>query len=255
VLALKSAVRIVTTDEQKATITGQSATITKAPNKSVLQGAKVEEPERTITADKITVLLRDNNTVERILGAGNLHASRTGAKAFDLNAAAGELTVGADNQVNSGTLSGGVSYASRGDSPAEGKAGTMLLSFGPKNRVTKVRLEDSAEFKQGPAAKSQQLQASAMDIYLIDGKKLEKAVTSAGPAEIVLMQGAEKTTVSAGQFESKFNAENRLSSIFGSPNAKIVTSNPGHPLGANGVQSQGGPLQAPAGGATPGPSA
>jgi len=45
----------------------------------------------------------------------------------------------------------------------------------------------------------------------------------------VLMQGAEKTTVSAGQFESKFNAENRLSSIFGSPNAKIVTSAPGRP--------------------------
>src|SRR6266704_1863684 len=197
VLSLKSAVRIVTTDKQKATITGQSATITKNPNKIILQAAKVEQPERTLAADKITVLLRDDNTVGRILGTGNLRASRTGAKAFDLNAADGELTIGDENQVNSGTLSGDVTYASRGDSPGSGKAGKVLLSFGPRNRMTKVRVEDSVEFKQGPVAKSQQLQASAMDIYLIDGKKLEKAVTSAGPAEIVLMQGAEKTTVSA----------------------------------------------------------
>ncbi len=229
VLALKSAVRIVTADKQKATITGQSATITKGPNKIVLLAAKVEEPERTVTADKVTVLLRDDNTVDRILSSGNLRASRTGTKAFDLSAAEGELNMGGDNQVKSGTLSGGVSYISRSDSPAEGKAGKVLLSFGPKNRVTKARLEDSVGFKQGPAAKSQQLQAAAMDIYLLDGKKLEKAVTSAGPAEILLTQGPEKTTITAGQFETKFNAENRLSSLIGSPNAKIVTSTPGHP--------------------------
>src|SRR6266700_983207 len=229
VLALKSAVRIVTTDKQKATITGQSATITKAPNKIVLQTAKVEEPERTITADKVTVFLRDDNTVERILGSGNLHASRTGAKAFELNAAEGELKIGSDNQVNSGALTGGISYVSKSDSPARGKAGRALLLFGPKNRMTRARMEDSVEFEQGPVAKSQQLHDSAVDLYLVDGKRLEKAVTSAGPAEIRMMQGTEKTTISAGQFETKFNADNRLNALLGSPDAKIVTSTPGRP--------------------------
>jgi lipopolysaccharide export system protein LptA len=67
-----------------------------------------------------------------------------------------------------------------------------------------------------------------MDLYL-DGKRLEKAVTSAGPAEIRMTQGTEKTTISAGQFETRFNADNRLNALLGSPDAKIVTSTPGRP--------------------------
>ena len=44
VLMLKSAVKITSTGQRKATITGQSAIITKNPSKIVLQSARVEEP-------------------------------------------------------------------------------------------------------------------------------------------------------------------------------------------------------------------
>src|SRR5215470_3896197 len=44
VLTLKSAVRITSTGQRKATITGQSAIITKNPSKVMLQSARVEEP-------------------------------------------------------------------------------------------------------------------------------------------------------------------------------------------------------------------
>ena len=43
VLALKSGVRIVTTDKNKATITGESASISKDPREIVLRQAKVEQ--------------------------------------------------------------------------------------------------------------------------------------------------------------------------------------------------------------------
>ncbi|HZU30268.1 MAG TPA: LptA/OstA family protein [Candidatus Angelobacter sp.] len=229
VLNLKSAVKLVSTGKRKATITSRSAVITKNPSKITLQSAKVEEPERTLFADHVTAYLRDDNSIERIAGEGNLHASQTGAKGFELNAAEGELKMTDDNLARSGVLSGGVNFASKGDAPAEGKAGRVLLTFGANNQLTKARGEDSVQLKQGNPGKTQELHAAAIDLTIKDGKKLEKAVTSSGPAEIVREQDTGKTTISAGQFEARFNDQNRPVSLYGTPNAKIVDSLPGRP--------------------------
>src|SRR6476661_606292 len=229
VLTLKSAVRITSTGTRKATITGQSAIITKNPSKVVMQSARVEELQRVISADKVTVFMSDNNNIERVVGSGNLHASSTGAKAFEINAPEGELEMTGANQARRGVLSGGVTFASKGDSPAEGKAGKILLTFGAENRLTKARAQDSVQLKQGPTGKSQELHAVALDLSVKDGRRLEKAVTSGGPAEIVREQSPGKTTISAGHFETTFNEQNRPVSLYGTPDAKIVDSVPGKP--------------------------
>src|SRR6185503_19387155 len=57
VLTLKSAVRLTSTGPRKATITGQSATITKNPSRVVMQSAKVEESQRVISAEKVTIFM------------------------------------------------------------------------------------------------------------------------------------------------------------------------------------------------------
>jgi lipopolysaccharide export system protein LptA len=227
VLTLKSAVRLTSTGPRKATITGQSATITKNPSKVVMQSAKVEEPQRVISSDKVTVFISDDNNIERVVGSGNLHAVSTGAKAFEVSAPEGELEMADENQARRGVLSGGVSFSRKGDSPAEGKAGKILLSFGPENRLTKARAQDSVQLKQGPAGKSEELHAVALDLSVKDGRRLEKAITSGGPAEIVRDQPPGKTTISAGHFETVFNDQNRPSSLYGAPDAKIVDSVPG----------------------------
>ncbi|MGC2696964.1 MAG: LptA/OstA family protein, partial [Candidatus Angelobacter sp.] len=229
VLTLKSAVKITTTGKRKATITGQSATITKAPSKVVLHSARVEEPSRTVSADTVTVFMRDDNNVDRVAASGNLHAVTTGPKVFEVSAPEGELNMADANQARSGSLSGGVSFSSKGDSPAEGRAGKILLTFGEENRLTKARAQDSVQLKQGAAGKSQELHASAVDLSVINGKKLQKAVTSSGPAEILLEQGTDKTTISAGHFETTFNDQNRPSSLYGTPDTRVVESSPGKP--------------------------
>ncbi|MBZ5491422.1 MAG: LPS export ABC transporter periplasmic protein LptC [Acidobacteriia bacterium] len=229
VLTLKSAVRITSTGPRKATITGQSATITKNPSRIVMQSAKVEEQQRVISADKVTVFMSDDNNIERVVGSGNLHASSTGAKAFEINAPEGELEMTGANQARRGVLSGGVTFLSKGDSPAQGKAGKILLTFVADNRLSKARAEDSVQLKQGPAGKSQELHAVALDLSVKDGRRLEKAVTSGGPAEIVREQATGKTTISAGHFETVFNDQNRPVSLYGTPDAKIVDSVPGKP--------------------------
>ena len=229
VLTLKSAVRLTSTGQRKATITGQSATITKNPSKVVLQSAKVEEAQRVFSANKVTVFINNDNNVERVVGSGNLHAVSTGAKEFEISAPEGELEMADANQARKGVLSGGVSFLRKGDSPAEGKAGKILLSFGPENRVTKARAEDSVQLKQGPAGKSEELHAVALDLSVKNGRRLEKAVTSGGPAEIVRDQAPGKTTISAGHFETTFNDQNRPVSLYGTPDAKIVDTVPGKP--------------------------
>ena len=230
VLTLKSAVRITSTGQRKATVTGQSATLTKNPSRIVLLSAKVEEPERTISADRVNVLLNDDNNIDRVTASGNLHAFRSGPKGFEVGAAEGEVEMTGANQARTGSLSGGVTFLSRSDTPAEGKAGKVLLTFGAANRLARARAQDSVRLVQGPAGKSQELHAAAVDLDMKkDGRKLEKAVTSDGPAEIVREQDAVKTTISAARFETTFNDQNRPVSLFGAPDAKIVEAAPGKP--------------------------
>ncbi len=230
-LTLKSAVKILTTGKRKATINGRSAAITKNPSKIVLQSARVEEQQRTISADKVTVFMRDDNNVDHLTASGNLQAIKTGPKGYEVHAAEGEMTMADANQARAGSLSGGVTFVGQsGDSPAEGSARQIFLTFGPENRVTKVRAEDSVRLKQGPAGKLQELHANAVDLFVAkDGKTLEKGTTSSGPAEIVMEKNGEKTTISAGRFETTFNAQNRPVALYGTPDTKIVDSAPGKP--------------------------
>jgi lipopolysaccharide export system protein LptA len=229
VLTLKSAVKIETTGARRATITGQSATITKNPSKITLQAARVEEPQRTVSADHVTVFMREDNNVDRVEASGNLKAVKSGGKGFELTAPAGELHMANANQARSGSLSGGVTFVSKSESPAEGRAGKILLTFAGENRLTKARAEDTVQLKQGPAGKSQELHAAAMDLFVQDGRRLEKAVTSSAPAEIVLEKSGEKITITAGRFETTFNAQNRPTVLYGTPDTRIVESASGKP--------------------------
>ncbi|HET9183047.1 MAG TPA: LptA/OstA family protein [Candidatus Angelobacter sp.] len=232
VLTLKSSVRIVGLEKQGSSLSAERATISKDPSLIVLYAAQVHEPPDNLSADKLSIVLRDDNSVERIVGQGKVHASGTGQRGFEVSAPEGEILIAKNNQPQSATASGGVSFEAHGSAPAQGRAGRLLVSFGSRGRVSKARLEDAVDINQGTGAKSQEIKAAALDIYVKPGNRLEKAATSNGPAELVVTENAQKksvTTISAGQFQAKFNNENRLSSVFGSPNAKIVSSTAGQP--------------------------
>jgi lipopolysaccharide export system protein LptA len=229
VLTLKSAVKIDTTDKNKASISGQSATIAKEPRQVVLRGAKIAKQQQQLSADKLTVLLREDNTVERVLGSGNVHSHQEGPKGFDVTAPEGELLLSAGNQLKSGVLSGGVNFQRLGDQPAAGKAGRIVLAFGPKGRVVSARAEDSVDVKEGPEGKSRQIIASAVDVGIKDGKIVQTATTADGPGKIILAKGTSTTTISAARLQMRFNSQNRPASLLGSPDAKIVSTLPGQP--------------------------
>jgi lipopolysaccharide export system protein LptA len=227
VLTLRSAVKLTTTGKQKANITGQSATIVRSPDRILIQKARIEQAPRVVETDKLTVMLRADNTVEKILGTGSVRATREGPAGFEMTAPEGELSMDSNSQPLNGSLSGGVSMVSRGETPSQGKAGRLLLSFGAKGKLDKVRAEDSVNFQQGPPGKSQEIQAAAVDLYVRDGRVIDKAVTSSGPAKVVVAQDTTRSEITAGKFDAKFGQQNRLKSIFGSPDASIVSTTPG----------------------------
>jgi lipopolysaccharide export system protein LptA len=229
VLTLGSAVRVVTTEKQKATITGQSASISKDPRQIVLHTARVEQPERTLSSDQVKILLRENSTVQRVEGEGNLRAEAPGAKGFELTASEGKLLLVGNNQPQSATISGNVNFARRGDSPANGRAENIALQFGAKGQIRHAQASGQVDLTQGIPGKSQELRSAAVDLSVRNGRQLQKAVTSQGPAEMILTRQSATNTITAGGFEADFSPDNRLRSLVGTPDARIVSETPGQP--------------------------
>ena len=228
VLTLSSDVRLISTQKQGATVTASSAVITKDPRRAVLQSARIVEPSRRVEADRVTLLLRDDNTIDRVLASGNVHASGTGDRAFDVKGPEAEFLMGDREQVRSGTLSGGVTFETTGKSPANGKAGRVLMNFGPGNRLLKARAEQAVELHQGTADKALQLQSDGVDLFMINGRKIDKAVTL-GAAQVLINQKNTRTTITAGEFRGTFNSQNRFKTVVAGPDAKLVSSTPGQP--------------------------
>ncbi len=83
----------------------------------------------------------------------------------------------------------------------------------------------STPTKGGARDQDIEMTAPVMDFIVKDGRLLEGAETN-GPPQIVITQpGAnQKTVVTAAKFTAKFTEKNRLATLHGEPDAKIVSS-------------------------------
>ena len=130
-----------------------------------------------------------------------------------------------------------------GTQSAEASAGRVTLHFGGQQILQTVHAEDGVRLVQKKAeragragtpvaplsesddAQDVEMTAPVMDFIVKDGRRLERAETS-GPPQIVITQpGAnQKTVVTAAKFTAKFTEKNRLATLHGEPEAKIVSS-------------------------------
>ena len=130
-----------------------------------------------------------------------------------------------------------------GKQSAEASAGRVTLRFGGQQILQTVHAEDGvrlvqrkgeraaaagtpvAPLFQSDDAQEVEMTAPVMDFIVKDGRRLERAETS-GPPQIVITQpGAnQKTVVTAAKFTAKFTEKNRLATLHGEPEAKIVSS-------------------------------
>jgi lipopolysaccharide export system protein LptA len=244
-----------------ANVRATTALITDDPRQAVLDNVRVNDPSGKgekaddLTADRITIALRDDNTVDHVLATGNVSATTVNKKSADITrvqASEVKLAFNQENEIKTAVLSGGVKLDGSGSSPMQGTAGRVVIDFGAKNQIAKVHASDNVHFEQQakPAnattssknaspSQAMQLQADAMDFFLKPGNRLERAVTS-GASQIVMnsepVAGKTKTAtagshtvITANQFEAGFALKNRIQSLHGTGGTKIVSSTPGSP--------------------------
>ncbi len=252
-LQLKSDIHIVTTGERAAIITGSSGVIEKNPRQASLMNARIEQPDRTLTADKGTLVFSPDNTVEHIVAEGNVHVQSRGPSTIDVYGPRGDLDMGEKDTVQKAIVSGGARFDAQGSSVAHGSADTFIVDFEGKKQASKFHMVKNARMKQDPApgksgssGQPMEIAADQLDFEMGEGNQLKTADT-VGKASITILPsphaakpaksanrsqdvgGTNSTTVAtAGKFHAKFD-DNRIQTLHGWPNSKIVSTTPGEP--------------------------
>jgi lipopolysaccharide export system protein LptA len=249
---LLSAVEVNVSQPHALQLNADRGVITKQPRQVVLVGARMAREGERLQSDYATFFLRDDNTVDRIFAAGDVRSEFHGRSSLSSDAhgrsdRAEMWLTGARNQLTTAILSGNVQLASLGAQPAEASAGRVTLHFaaalGGRQTLKTAHAEDGVKLVQKKAAPTVggrtgtpvsplgmggqdiEMTAPVMDFLVKDGRLLERAETS-GPPQIVITQPGsnQKTVVTAAKFTAKFTEKNRLATLHGEPDAKIVSS-------------------------------
>ena len=259
-LQLLSAVALDVSKPQTLQVYANQGTITKEPPQVLLTGVRLTREGQKLQAGRATFFLRPDNTVDRVLAEGGVESefqkggsSKAKASISNMHARSesAELSLtGTKNQLTTAVLSGNVQLTAEGAQAAEASAGRVTLHFGARQLLQVARAENGVRLEQKQASsgarwliaaavptlagkqyqeisrQNQEIEMTAptMDFVVKDGRLLERAETS-GPPQIVITQpGAnQKTTITAAKFTAKFTDKNRLASLHGEPEAKIVS--------------------------------
>src|SRR5271165_2389381 len=252
-LLLKSDVHIVTTGNKPAIITGASGTIQKAPRQAVLENARIDQPDRTLTADKGTLLFEPDNTVQHVVVEGNVHIESRGPTIVDIVGPRGDLNMGPKNAVRQALLSGGAKFDTHGANVTHGSADTFVVDFDDQHQASRFHMIRNARMmqepkpgKSGPSGQPMDIAADQLDFQLENGNLLKTGDT-VGKAMITILpsppgskpakntgggqeMGGNATTVAtAGKFHATFDDNNRMKTLHGSPDSRIVSTSPGQP--------------------------
>ncbi len=252
-LQLKSDVHIVTTGKDAATITGKSGIMEKEPRQAILLDGRIDQPNRTLTADKITLLFEPDNTVKHAVAEGNIHIESRGPTVTNITGPHGDVNMGPDNAVQQVILTGGANFVTQGENLSHGSADTFILDFGADNQPTRFHMVTNAHLHQDPnpgnssvgtsSGQPTEVIADALDFQLADGSELKTADTL-GKAQIVILpnpakpktsddngqdMGNSTTVATAVKFHAIFADGNRMEFLHGSPDSRIVSTSPGQP--------------------------
>jgi lipopolysaccharide export system protein LptA len=263
-LTLASDVHLAISGENAANIFADHGEITREPRVITLDHPRMERDSGTLQSDEATFFLGRENEVERVVASGNVTATskarpkgkkRTSKPSEDQEAEpvqaradnAELLLESKRNLLRTATLTGNVHLDRGGAQPIQGEAGKLVLDFVGQNVLLKAHASDGVKLTQREGTKSPNssapqdfdIIAPVIDFFVADGRRLDRAQTSgAAKIEILPAQNSrspspQHTVITAGRFDAKFastpESKNRLTSIHGAPNAKIVSITPGAP--------------------------
>ncbi len=237
-LTLQSQVQVDYHGSAPVQLTAVRGAIAKNPRIVDLDSPRLRSAGRKASADRGTLFLRPDNTVDRILAAGSVEVESTGARPAKASSRQLELVM-ADKQatLRTATFSGDVRMEASGAEPMQASAGRVLFNFAGRNLLSTVYATDNVKLiqHQKPATASAipqdvEITAPVINFSVADGHRLDRAETS-GAAQIALRPSApasgQQTLVTAGKFLARFDARGQLTSVHGAPNARIVSQTQG----------------------------
>jgi lipopolysaccharide export system protein LptA len=254
-LQLLSEVHIVTTGDNAADIFGSSGTIQKDPRQAVLLNAAIYEPDRTLTTDKLTMFFEADNSIQHAQAEGNVNIEVRGPTIVDISGPRGDLNMGPQNAVLQAIVTGGAKYNTRGDNLSHGSADTFVLDFETDNQPKFFHMLKNARMRQDPQpgkpgspGQPMEIVADQLHFVLENGNELKTGDT-VGKAQITIFpspgggkpakttnkpgqdfgSGNATTVATAGKFHAIFGAENRMQTLHGAPEARIVSLSLGQP--------------------------
>jgi lipopolysaccharide export system protein LptA len=236
-LSLESQVKLTVSGTMAASISASHGTIAKDPRVIQLENPEMEKGTQRGKAQHATVFLNADNVIQKILASGRVEFQDTDEDQMYLQAAQMEMGLsGTKSQVQSTLFSGGVDFSRGGDEAVAGNSGKLRIEFGPNNEPRKVRAEDNVRVAQhpakpGPNAQNTELTAAAVNVLLGKASHPEHAETE-GAAQIEITPttaAGQKTVVSAGKFDARFDSRGQLAGIHGEPDARIVNTASGQP--------------------------
>jgi hypothetical protein len=126
--------------------------ISKTPRQVVLENAQISHAPQQIRAQRATLYLRDDNTVDHVLASDGLEADLQGDSPMHARAAQGVFNVNqAQDGLSLAVLTGSVELESAGERPSHASAGRVVVDFAPRNLVRKIRAEDNVKMVELPA--------------------------------------------------------------------------------------------------------
>ena len=254
ILTLASQVAVDFHDSTPVTLTAASATVSKNPRVVFLDLPRMQNASRRASADKGTLFLRPDNTLDRILASGNVRMESQGVSPAIVQSNQLELLM-AERQdtLRSATFSGDVRVENSGTQAMRGNAGQVVLNFTGNNVLANVHTQENVKLvqRQQPAkssasgrddeahdveghavgAQEVEVTASVIDFLLAGGRRLQRADTS-GAAQIAIRSTTSatgQTLITAGRFHARFDDLGQLASVHGAPEAHIVSQAPGQP--------------------------
>src|SRR5215470_6147369 len=242
VLTLDSHLDLALTGSRKATLQATRGVISKEPRQVVLDEPRLAQGPQRMEAHRATLYLREDNTVDHVVATDDVQAHVTGESPVNARASRAEFAVNeAQDGLSHAVFQGDVQVESGGERPSRTSAGRIDLNFSSRNEISKVRASENVKLMDTTVQKnadaqddsSQQVEiaAPAMDFYVTNGKRLDRAETI-GSGRVTILPSSAKdatTVITAGNFQARFDAQGRMSSVHGAPDAKVVSTTPGQP--------------------------
>src|SRR5208282_2203580 len=173
------------------------------------------------------------NLLTTAILTGNVQLASIGAQPAD--AAAGRVTLHFGGSAAGQQLletvhaEDGVRLSQKNSQNAAGQAPEkvgFVSGYRPSETAISAKSDATSGAASGKPGSAQDIEMTApvMDFIVKGGRLLERAET-AGPPQIVITQPGsnQKTVVTAARFAAKFTDKNRLATLHGEPDAKIVS--------------------------------